>query len=267
MRKIFFVFFGIIGSLSVLAQDTTANKRLYHHRQYKSPDKDGEDGIINYHKQTVFGLKLTSDGYGAFMEIGRQQTIKKSLLFQLEITERKSAKEEKQTDPAFSTSPFIYGKENYFYPIRLGVQQQFLLANKSNKNGVSLSANFGGGVIIGLLRPYEMQVIDSTGNTRYVKYNSSDSSLFLNSYEQNGIDGFIGGPDFTRGWNDLSVVPGLYIKSALRFDYGRANELVSAIEVGLTADYYTQKIPLVVYAPEKQFFLDAFISIMFGKRK
>ena len=44
--------------------------------------------------------------------------------------------------------PFIYGKENFFYPVKLGVQQQILLGNKSNKNGVSVTANYGGGIVI-----------------------------------------------------------------------------------------------------------------------
>ena len=267
MRKIFCILFGIIASLPALAQDSTTNKIDGKRHHYQPINKNDDEDIMKYHKQNVFGLKLTSDGYGASFEKGFIKSNKKSLLFQLEITEKKSAKEEKLTDAAFPTSPFIYGKEIFFYPIKLGAQEQILLANKANKSGVSVSVNFGGGIVIGLLRPYEMEVIDSSGNDRFVKYNSPDSALFLSPYEPNEIAGFIGGPDFTKGWNDLSVVPGLYAKSALRFDYGRSNELVSAIEVGLTAEYYTKKIPLIVYAPEKQFFLGTYVTILFGKRK
>ena len=76
------------------------------------------------------------------------------MLFQLDISERKHPKEEKQFSQSSNAGPFIYGKINYFYPVKLGVQQQFLLGNKGNKNGVSVSGNAGGGISIGLLRPY-----------------------------------------------------------------------------------------------------------------
>jgi len=43
--------------------------------------------------------------------------------------------------------------------------------------------------------------------------------------------------------------------------------LVSAIEVGLAGEFYTKKIPQMIYAKQKQFFFSAYVSIMFGKRK
>lgn len=80
------------------------------------------------------------------------------MLFQLEITERKHAKDEKQQVNFSTTAPIIYGKINFFYPVKLGVQKQFLFGNKGNKNGVSITGNVGGGFIAGLLRPYMVEV-------------------------------------------------------------------------------------------------------------
>jgi len=78
---------------------------------------------------------------------------------------------------------------------------------------------------LGLLRPYMLDV-DKNGQRTSVKYESADSILFL---DHNVI---YGGPGFGDGWGDLKVTPGLYLKPAVRFDYGRYNEVVSAIEVG-----------------------------------
>ena len=69
------------------------------------------------------------------------------------------------------------------------------------------------------------------------------------------------------GWKHLKVTPGLYAKPALRFDYGRYNELVSAIEVGVTGEFYSKKIPQMFINKEKQFFFSAYFTVMFGKRK
>ncbi|UAY50759.1 hypothetical protein [Ferruginibacter albus] len=266
-HKIFFLFSLLIVSLSVVAQQPAKSKRELRKERINALIKQEEEGVIAYKKHTLFGLMLHTNGYGAFMEMGRAQSIRKSLLFQLQISELKDPREEKVSGISdFSFLPYIYGKINFFYPVRLGVQQQYLLGNKANKNGVSVTANVGGGLSLGLLRPYYVQVgrIDTSQQQIYydkdIKYNSPDSSRFVNGP-------ILGGPDLGKGWNELKMTPGLYLKTAVRFDYGKYNEVISALEVGLIGEFYTKKIPLMVYQPQKQFFLTGYITLMFGSRK
>ena len=221
--------------------------------------KEEEEGVIAYRKSFAFGAKMINDGYGVFFELGRASSVKKATLFQLEMSERKAIKEDKQSNPYLNSVPFIYGKENFVYPVKLGVQRQIVLGNKSNKNGVSVTGNYGGGLDLALLRPYYLQV--QKGNDFvYVKYNSPDSSLFLNGP-------IIGGPTFGKGWSDMTVTPGLYAKTALRFDYGSYNEIISAIEIGLTGEYFSKKVPILLNSSNKSFFFSGYVSILFGKRK
>ncbi len=260
MKKLFLMALTAIMILPLAAQDARKQSKKEQRRQrINSIVKQEEEGVIKYKKHTVFGVKLTTDGFGGFFEIGRAQSIKRGLLFQLDIGERKHPKENKQS--IFSnTAPEIYGKINFFYPVKLGVQKQFLLGNKGNKNGVSITGNIGGGFIAGILRPYMVQV-EKNNQLVYVRYESADSSLFLDP------GAHIGGPDLGTGWKYLKVTPGLYLKPAIRFDYGKYNEMVSAIEVGLTGEFYTKKIPQLIWIKQKQFFFSAYVSIMFGKRK
>jgi hypothetical protein len=246
---------------AAFAQQTSSQKqsrKAERKQRINALAKQEEEGVIAYPKHTIFGGKLNSDGYGLFLEIGRARSIARSWLFQLEITERKHPKEEKQNNPFVPTAPIIYGKENFFYPVKMGMQQQFLLGNKSNKNGVSVTANIGGGLCIGLLRPYKLEV-DKDGQRAFVKY-ESDSLLFLNGP-------YYGGPNFGTGWDDLKVTPGIYLKPAFRFDYGRYNEIVSAVEVGLVAEFYSKKIPQMIFNKQQQFFFSAYVAVMFGQRK
>ena len=262
MKKLLSILFVIGLSVSCLAQDSRKqkkNKKEERKQRINAMIRQEEEGVIAYKKHTVYGLKITTDGYGGVFEIGRAQSVKKALLFQLDITERKHAKEEKQSNPFAPTAPIIYGKQNFFYPVKLGVQQQILLGNKGNKNGVSVTANFGGGICIGLLRPYELEV-DKNGQRTFVSYDSPDSMLFVNGP-------YYGGPNFGTGWNKLKVTPGIYAKPSVRFDYGRYNELVSAIEVGMTAEFYSKKIPQLIHTNQKQFFFSGYVALLFGKRK
>jgi len=254
---------GIIFLLSCIyltsnAQISKEDRKEEKRERVNAMIKQEEEGIISYHRQTDFGIKLLSDGYGIFMDIGRAKSVKKAWLYQLEIDERKSRKEIKQTNPQFSNVPYVYGKENFVYNVKLGAQFQYLLANKANKNGVSISANGGGGLMFGILRPYFVQLIS---NGQYVKYQSSDSASFLDNNQ------IAGGPDLSQGWNDLSLNPGLYAKAALRFDYGKFNEMVRAIEVGVNLDAYSKKLLQMVYVKPKQLFTNVYVCIIFGKRK
>jgi hypothetical protein len=260
MRKIFVVFLTFLIALHSLAQAPVKNKKEERRERIDSLVKQQEEGVITYKKHTAVGLKLITSGYGAFFELGRAQSIRRTLLYQLEISELKDPEESKDSYPGLSLPPFIFGKINFVYPIKLGVQQQFLLGNKSNKNGVSVTANFGGGISIALLRPYYVVILDSP-STKLIKYNSPDSLSFIDPSL------VVGGPTLGQGWSELSVTPGLYMKAAMRFDYGRFNQTISAVEVGITGEYYSKKIPQMVYEPEKQFFFSGYLSMIFGGRK
>jgi hypothetical protein len=242
-------------------KDKKNDKKEEKRRRIDALIKQEEEGVIAYHKHSVGGVKLTTDGYGAFYEMGRSKSVKKALLFQIELSERKYNKEEKRNNFTAFSVPYIYGKINYFYPLKLGVQQQILLGNKSNKNGLSITGNIGGGLSIALLRPYLLEV-DKNGTRTKIRYQSADSLLFLDANSLNAA-----GPTIGDGWKYLKVTPGIYLKPAVRFDYGKLNELVSAIEVGLHAEFYAKKIPQMVYTKQKQFFFGAYFALVFGRRK
>lgn len=259
MRKLFFLIVSLVIVTAACAQKQSKKERRdQKHKRIDALIKQEEEGVIAYNKHTVFGGKLINNGYGAFVEFGRAKSVKKAMLYQLEISEYKSTREEKQSNLYAYSTPYVFGKQNFFYPIKLGVQQQVLFGNKSNKNGVSVTGNFGGGVSVGLLRPYYVQ-LGATND--YVKYKSADSAKFLDPF------GISGGPGFGKGWSDLEVNPGAYLKTALRFDYGSYNEVVSAIEVGIAADFYSKKFPLMVHEKPRQFFFTGYVSLLFGRRR
>ena len=258
MRKNILLVSILFISMHVSAQQTRQQKKAEKKARINNMIKEEEEGVIAYRKSFLFGAKLTSNGYGGFLEMGRANSVKKAILYQLEITELKDPKEYKQNNIDFNTTPFIYGKENFVYPVKLGVQQQILFGNKSNKNGISITGNYGGGLDMALLRPYYLQV-QKNSDYIYVKYNSPDSAYFLGAP--------VSGPTFGKGWNELSVTPGLYAKTSLRFDYGAFNEVISAIEVGIVGEYFTKKIPIMVQNSPKSFFFSAYFSLLFGKRK
>lgn len=220
-----------------------------------------EEGEIVFNKQNVFSLKLATDGYGIGYEFGKFKANRKAILFNFELSEKKHPKEKREGffDPGqLRVNYLAYGKTNTFYQARLGTAMQQVIGGKGNKNGVSVSAIYGGGLALGLVKPYIIEaVINDQGEIVNSRYPEIIEKRYL-EVKAKGISG---------GWNELKVKPGAYLKTAMRFDYGRLNETVTAIEVGLSAEYYSSKISQMYYSKDKQFFFNAYLAILLGRRK
>lgn len=255
-------------SLGVSAQDSTDKKSDKEERKESRREKintlikQAEEGVLVYRKQNIFGIQGRTNGYGLFYELGRMKSTRRTNTYRIDLTEIKHQKEEKS--PSGGTlvfgNPYIYGKQNNFYQLTLGMGQQYILGQKGNKNGVAVSAVFNGGLALGLLRPYYLEVQDANDEVRTIKYSEAERDLFLGN-------SIIGGGGLGKGWDEISVKPGAFVKSALRFDYGRFNEMVSGIEAGVSLEFYGEKIPIMVDQKNKNLFFQGYIALLFGRRK
>jgi hypothetical protein len=220
-----------------------------------------EEGVLSFRKQTAFGVQLRTNGYGAFIELGRSRSPRFTNLYFLEITEIKHPKEEKISNGTIFSNSFVYGKINNFYQAKLGFGQQYVFGQKGNKNGVAVLGIVHAGLSLGLLKPYYIQVQEQQSGAKDVKYDSQDSVIFLD------LSRTIGGSGFTKGWNEVKLKPGVFLKTALRFDFGRFNENIQALEIGMSVDAYASKIPQLVYNKQQQFFFQGHVALVFGGRK
>ena len=262
VKKILFCLMGLLIAFSAISQD----KKVRSEKQEKKAAKrekinllirQEEEGELSFHKQSVFGFKMASDGYGFSYEYGKSKSPRKTILFQFEFNEKKHQKEKKiSLFDGFGFSNIVFGKMNNFYQAKLGIAQQVRIGGKSNKNGVAVSGIMGGGLSLGLQKPYYVNVIINGKEER-----STFPKIVDSNYAINGASGF------TVGWNEVKINPGAHAKAAMRFDYGRFNEAVTAIEVGLMGEFYSKKVPQLAYIDQKQFFFNAYISILFGRRK
>lgn len=274
VKKLFLIV-GMLGTLAVSAQqkvkstgaDARQLKKAERREKINQLIKQEEEGALIYQKQGAFGFKFNTDGWSMFYEHGKYKTINKTNLWWLELGERKHKKEEKVPTLSASQgflviSSYIYGKRNNFYYLKGGLGQQLLIGGKGNKNGVAVSAIYGGGLSAGLLKPYYIEIQNPSTNTReQIKYSPDNETLFLDPSI------IIGKGSFGKGFNEITFVPGAHARAALRFDYGRYNEVLSAMEVGVNAEYYSKAMPIMLLNKENKFFFNAYISLVFGKRK
>lgn len=228
-------------------------------------------GII-YNRETAFNFMITTNkGYVAGVDFGRLRTYNKTKFFKLYLGEIKHPKEVRQSaDPTVSRSfrPYIFGKKNNLLAFRAawGIKRYF--SEKAKQKGVAMGMSYSFGPTLGLLKPYYLALryaVDvPAGQNRAIhqKYSPENASIFLNNSR------ILGASPFTRGFNQLSIVPGGNATIAMHMDWGAFDEFVKALEIGLTADMFATKAPILVSETNNQrLFFNFFLNLQLGKRR
>jgi hypothetical protein len=262
-------------STVAMAQKPTAarqEKAMQHREKINRLIKQEEEGALIYNKQWLLGFNLNTDGWNVTYEHGKYKTITKTNLWWLQLGERKDRHQTKvSTVYDYSnltyyntTNSFFYGKQNTAYYLKLGLGNQLLFGGKGNKNGVAVSFIYGGGISVGMLKPYYLQIYDSTGNYNNIKYSPANEQIFIGNDSVNSI---VGRGPWGKGFSEIKFTPGLHLRTALRFDYGRYNETLSALEVGANVEYYFSKMPIMVFNNGRNAFVNVYVAIEFGGRR
>ena len=271
MKTFAIAFITIIFCSSLQAQDSAAVKSTKENKKQSKRERRNEmirleeEGESAFRKQSIIGFKFSSDGYGLFYERGKIKSAYKTNVIQFELNEKKHKKEEKQSRSDGAVvfgNPFIYGKQNNFYQFKIGVGQQYMFGGKGNKNGVGVYFLYAGGISIGMLKPYylEIETPPNSGIVEQIRYTQADSALFMGP-------SILGSAGFGKGWSEVKIVPGVHAKLALRFDWGRFNNTISAAEAGFNFEYYPQDVHQMVGLEPKHTFINSYIAILFGSRK
>jgi hypothetical protein len=267
-HKILLTVLALTMTTCLLAQDTTAVNPRTTQRNAKRDKMNNmmrmeEEGDLIFNKHSIFGIRLATDGYGISYEKGKFKTPSRTLLYEFELNEKHDPKEHhiSATSDGINFSSVVPYKLNNLYEFKMAIGQQMLIGGKGNKNGVAVTALYAGGVTVGLLKPYYLDIQNQiTGATTEKTYAQMATDTVQGDY-------ITGAAGFFSGWDALKIKPAVNAKQAMRFDYGRMNQTITAIEVGLTEEYFFSKIPLVYLVPQHTFFFNAYVSILFGSRK
>lgn len=214
-------------------------------------------------------IKLRTDGWQIGAEFSKYKTYSKTTIFQFDFGAYKHPKQVRQNKDPYAgwfnsngIKPFIFGKQNSLFAVHLAMGQKFLLAEKARRNGVMIHYYYSGGVTLGLLKPYFLRVCADEQCTYYdvVTYEEGVDNRFTN------YDYIIGGAGFGVGWK-LKFRPGLHTKTGFQFDWSSQDNVIKAVDIGISADGYFNKVPIMVSDKNKFLFLNAYVGISIGKKK
>ncbi|MBR9921471.1 MAG: hypothetical protein GYB31_11585 [Bacteroidetes bacterium] len=230
-------------------------------------------GVV-YNKETTFDLRMHTRGLAVGLNFGKLRTYYLTRFYHIGLGELRHHKENRtsldQTGGGSSVSrPFVFGKQNNFYALRLGMGEKRYFSEKAKRKGVAIGLSYEGGFSLGLLKPYYLQLYSTeTSNPSSpiitVKYSEEIADSFLNPWN------IYGAAPWSKGLGELRLAPGLHTQVAVHFDWGAFDEYAKAIEAGIMLDVFFREVPIMADiedAENRPFFLNLFVNLQFGKRQ
>jgi hypothetical protein len=226
-------------------------------------------------QEMSFGYRLNSDGWSIFMTRGFiKKEERKSSFFTIDLSEKKHPKETKSLNESFSIAfpneikplAYKYGKINNFYQFKLGYGGTQEMTGKLDRKSVIINWVYAGGLSLGMLKPYYLDLLVPEGNVyvrKFQKYSEENKESFLDLNNRGTI---LGGSSFTKGLGEISIQPGLHARSGFYFDYTATRKTFVGVEIGASAEVYFNTIDILKNTNNNNYFINIYADFRFGRR-
>lgn len=229
--------------------------------QSKAHQIDPQD--YQYKHEASGGLRVQTNGITLYAQYGWIKDIYRTRLLQIDYTYNLSYTDKKLKAKAQTSRDYLFGVQNKFHAIRVSYGLMRNIADKANRNGVRLSFIFFGGVSLGLLKPYYLDIVRSSDIGPTItreRYSASTADIFLNN------DSILGASPIRFGLNKMEPVPGLNLRAGLNFDWGTKDAIVKSLEAGILLDAYYKRLPLLANNHNRFYQIAFYLSFHLGKR-
>jgi hypothetical protein len=236
----------IVNAQRVLSADTAELQIIYSHERM---------GTIIAH----------SFGIGAGYRWGTNTTAFRTRVISTEVVSFRSPKQIKTINPYYNNAKrYVYGKMNEVFFVRAGIANKQLINRKPLWGGVEVRWLYEGGATLGIEKPYYLFVISFYqgigDNLSYSIETQRFDPAFLS------WDDIYGRAPFTRGIGEISLKPGVYVKSAFNFEFGEVRTRMQAFEAGVVFELFPQGVTIMADDANNRFFWSFYISMSLGSR-
>lgn len=236
---------------------------LYMMAQFDTEEVDTLENLILYNKQTTYGVTAHNLGIGVNFRTGKRLSIFKTRMLELEFVSMKSYKQIKLINSYYTNARrFVYGKSNDAFFLRAGLIWKKLLNRKPYWGGVEVRFLYGGGFALGLAKPYYLYIIEDLTGT------GTNGVLVMKKYdpEQHTNSIIYGKAPFSKGLNEISLHPGVYLKGGLNFEFGVRSTVIKSLEIGACADILPTGLMIMASQGNQYVFPGIYLNFSFGKR-
>lgn len=126
--------------------------------------------------------------------------------------------------------------------------------------GVQISMNYAVGPSLGFVKPVYLEIA--------YPFVSQDARKLIEAYDEtkHSQSQIYGRAPFMYGIEKTKLYPALNAKISSNFEYNNNDALIRAVEVGLRADAFLQKVPMMAYAKNYALYFNLFVNWQFGKK-
>ncbi len=219
-----------------------------------------EQQKLFFRNEMTYGVTLSTFGYGGGVRYGKRINFFNSRLFEASVNVIKHPKEIKGSNPIFPNNKrFVFGKENFFFNIKASYGFQKIKFKKKDKGGIEIRFQYMGGVSLGFLKPVYYEVLIPVSAYEYNLETEKFNPSLHTPYD------IYGRASFLKGFDEIIFVPGLTGQFGISFEFGATDPVISAIEIGVSADIYTREITIMASDDNRMFFPTLYVSFRFGK--
>ncbi|MCK9291836.1 MAG: hypothetical protein WCR58_08485 [Bacteroidales bacterium] len=222
-----------------------------------------EDMIIYSHERSGFGM-IHSAGIGLGFRAGYSSTIFRTRNLSIELSTLISLKQLKFINPYYANAKrFVYGKLNDVGLLRAGYGFTNLINRKPYWGGVELHWLWEAGPSLAFEKPYYLYVF------KVVPASDDEFDYVLDTQKFSDKDTWVeifGRAPFTKGINELRLVPGAYAKLGLSMEFGAVRTSIKAVETGVIVSWFPQRLHLMDDDNHQMLYLNFYISYSFGTR-
>lgn len=206
------------------------------------------------------GVILHSRGWGFHFRKGHNLNYFRSFQWEAEAVSLKSPKQIRITPYTSNGKSYYFGKLNSIYILRAGLGLKRLLNRKPYWGGIELRFIYFGGFSLAFSKPVYLYIDNyALDQDDYIDIERYDP-------ENHGLDNIYGRAPFMHGIENTSLLPGIYGKLGLNFEFGEYNSSIKAVELGANIDYFPIPISIMAYNPSQSVFITFYLQFSFGKR-
>jgi hypothetical protein len=217
-----------------------------------------EQQKVFFRNERSFGISLNSDGLGFGYRGAKRLDFRNKRLIEIEGGSLKHPKEYKISNPYTTGGNYVFGKLNSTFYLRGGIGHQHELYKKADLGGIAIRFFYSAGPVLAIYKPIYYRVLYPVSVNEFViKEEKFTSAIAL-------PQDIYGRAAFSKGLNEIKVMPGIYAKGGFNFEYSKEDKIIHAIEVGAQVNAFPKEIPIMATTTNKALFFSLFVSYRFG---
>lgn len=221
----------------------------------------GQNNKASLRKEYYGGVQIHTSGWGGTFTYSKFNTFKKKNTYTIDFASMKHGKEFKRTSTNDERAKgYFYGKLNTLNVLRLNKGTKKVIYEKKRKQGLQIAHNISYGVTLGLLKPVYLEVLKVNSN--------QDVRVVTEKYdpELHHINNIYGRSSNLTGLSELSIVPGVNLKTGFIFEFANDREKVKSLELGIGLDAFYKRVPIMSEIKNNFLYPTVFLNLQFGKK-